>query len=112
MTKDHYSPIAYPKELSETDVQYRLMKALDNLGLDFRSEVKVEPKFGCRGARLDLVVFLGETASVIIEVKKKDHGSAMVQQKHYQELTGLPVLVCGGVIEIEDTITKIKELIN
>lgn len=88
------------------------MKALDNLGLDFRSEVKVEPRFGCRGARLDLVVFKDGIAIVIIEVKKTDHGSAKVQQKHYQELTGLPVLVCGGAIEIEDTITEIKRLTN
>lgn len=103
------SKVPYPDSLSETDVTYSLLKSLDDLGYEFRTEVKVEPRFGSRGARLDIVVYKDKVARAIIEVKRKDLGKATVQQKHYKELTGLPVIVCGGALGIPRTIDLIKK---
>lgn len=110
-------PVPYPNKPSESDVLVQLILKLLELGLDVKTEVKLNTTSSfdtahSRSARFDIVIYVDSIAKIIIEVKRTNNGKATVQQKHYNELTGLPVLVCGGMIQIQDTVNNVVELLK
>lgn len=109
--------IPYPTKPSETDVLVKLMLELLKLNLDLKTEVKIETKHSfdtvhLRSARFDIVVYEDSIAKIIIEVKRTDNGKATTQKRYYHQLTGLPVIVCGGMIQIQDTVASVTELLK
>ncbi len=62
------SPVLYPCEESEAEIQFFILYELRKLKLDARAEVRSRK---CMSSRFDVVVFIKRQAVLLIEVKKK-----------------------------------------
>lgn len=100
--------ISYPKRHSEFEIQALLFSALQLLGYDVRGEVKSSP------CRFDLVIFRNKEAICIIEVKKWIKKKTPSKTKQYDRYMsyGLPLVYCGHIEDIQETVRKVQELIS
>ena len=132
---DSASLIPFPRYQSEAHVQSRLLHDLDTMLKDTPytvcAEVRAYPTpqaiaraklrgHTARKKRLDLVIF-STNAIAIIEVKrepslysayhKADVNRATKQTREYREY-GIPVLLCWGSEEIDQTLSQVRTIIG
>ncbi|MCK5611747.1 type I restriction enzyme HsdR N-terminal domain-containing protein [Candidatus Pacearchaeota archaeon] len=106
-----YNTILYPARQSEFEVQSLIFTILKSEKYNVRGEVKA------LRSRLDIVVYNDNNKAVcIIEVKAR----ARVRKKprqykqvmKYEELFGLPVIICLNRSQVRDTINQVRRIIN
>jgi hypothetical protein len=104
--------IKFPRKHSEFEVQAELYSKLKLAGYNVRGEVEAK-QIGRRGCRFDLVIFDGEEARIIIEVKSRrrllDRQLDTPQLRRYRSWN-IPVLLCRCMDEIEPTFNNVLEL--
>ena len=100
--------VPYPAEnrrRSEFEIQAELYNQLQEEGLNVRGEVKAYK------SRLDIVVFDDDNQAIlIIETKswsRKKKRTETKQLKKYKRLFDIPVLVCGRLSQINETVEKV-----
>ncbi|MCK5600442.1 type I restriction enzyme HsdR N-terminal domain-containing protein [Candidatus Pacearchaeota archaeon] len=101
--------IYYPDRVSEFELQAQLYYELKKNRINARGEVKA------KNSRLDLVIYNEHNKAIaIIEVKsrKKIVVKKYRQVAKYKELFNLPIIICMHKEQINETIEKIKGLIN
>lgn len=98
--------VPYPPKHSEADVVFALAFRLDRLGYDFKQEVSLKLQFQ-RSCRFDIVVYNIGKAKVIIEVKDSSTAPAS-KAAYYREVTGLPVVVCRGMKDVNRAVEEIE----
>lgn len=102
--------IQRPNKKSEFEFQAELFFALKKKGFEVYGEVPA--KFNHRKSCFDLVVFYGNDAAVIIEVKNSPnkailYGKKTGQSEKYREY-GIPVVFHTTATTIEETIKKVQ----
>ena len=103
--------IPYPQRMTEFEIQSLLFGILKKEGFKVRGEVKAYK------SRLDVVVYDDNyKARVIIEVKARKRIRAKVRKYKqvikYEELFGLPVIVCLNQQKVTETINQVKGIMN
>jgi hypothetical protein len=103
--------IYYPNRLSEFEIQSDIYQRIKQSGLEVKGEVKA------KNSRLDLVVYdANNNAICIIEVKSRARARTTEKKykrvQKYEQLFNLPVIVCTHPSQIEQTVNKVKELLN
>ena len=103
--------ILLPERTSEFEMQAELFFALKKAGFSVRGEV---PAFN-QGKKsiFDLVVFSGDSAEIIIEVKNTPHlallhGKQTKQAKKYKAY-GLAVIYHTSLHSVAETVEKVKK---
>ena len=108
---NHYFEVEYPSKPSEADVVFELCKQLESIGVQVKQEVKLKLP-GFRGCRFDVVCYKNNKAFAIIEAKRTNGSRAYKKLEYYKDATGLPVLLCGGMSGIGDTICRVRTLLT
>lgn len=101
--------ILFPDRIAEFEIQAHLFSKLIQQGINVRGEVKAEK------SRLDLVIFNEDNQAIcLIEVKSSQRIKKRKYKrvKKYENLFGLPVIVCTHQDQIRNTIDQVKEIIN
>lgn len=101
--------ITQPNKPSEFEIQSDLYSRLKALGLDVRGEVPA--KLDGKKSIFDLVVFNGQQAVVIIEVKNSPNLALLYGKKTRQSVKykayGLPVVFCTTATPIETVVETV-----
>ena len=110
--------VRYPDRVSEFEIQAELLHRLRFLFLEIGAEdalsVRGEVPVRCtrgRLIRLDLVVFLNQSAVLAVEVKCKG-GSPNAQVEDYSELLAIPVIACVGPRGVERVMEYVRREIS
>ena len=106
-----YHSIPYPKRKSEFEIQAQLYYELKKNRINVRGEVKA------KNSRLDLVVYdKDDNPKCIIEVKARARLRKQPRQYKqiikYEELFGLPIIICLNKDQINETIEKARATLN
>uniref|UniRef100_A0A6M3LA39 Restriction endonuclease type IV Mrr domain-containing protein n=1 Tax=viral metagenome TaxID=1070528 RepID=A0A6M3LA39_9ZZZZ len=122
-----YSPveptigIKYPRKRSEAEIQALLWYFLRKKKIDARLEVRGGSPDGKRGCQLDIVVFVDKSPVCIIECKSWSSSYQLTaryrvnnrkQIQRYKEFFGLPVLVCGRINKVTDTVREVESILS
>ena len=106
-----YHSIPYPKRKSEFEIQAQLYYELKKNRINVRGEVKAHK------SRLDLVVYdKDDKPQCIIEVKARarlrKQPRKYKQIIKYEELFGLPIIICLNKTQVSDTINEVRKVFN
>ena len=106
--------IPKPKYPSEFEMQADLYFALKRLGYEVRGEVP--SRFEGKRCIFDLVIFRGEHAAIIIEVKNSPHLGVLYGKKTKQSvaysLYEIPLVFFTTATPMEAVIEKIQKLME
>lgn len=107
---DSSNRVRKPTSPSEFEVQCWLYTRLQEIGLDVRGEVKVKFGTGREVCRFDLVIYEGDEATEIIEVKGApiSHKKGLHATRQAQRYTkfGVPVTFVYGMKDAEQFIKQ------
>ena len=101
------TPIIYPNEFSEFEVQAYLYSKLKRMGFDVRGEVSAPSVLG-ESSRFDIVIFKKKRADKILEVKRNRKESIHKQQVKYNKF-GVKVNFIMGMEDAEKYIKNIRD---
>jgi hypothetical protein len=105
-----FPTIRKPKRPTEFELQADLYFYLKKNGMDVRGEVK--SLFAGEKSRFDLVVFIGENALCVIEVKNTPHravvmGGKKTKQRRKYEQYDIPVIYFTPEITMQSILEKV-----